>query len=76
MIFGCGPVTLLGASRMVLVQHDLEMVALIAGESDGGKPHYRNGIPFQPFGLVYGHQFHIHRSVGETGGFSPPPEAR
>lgn len=49
MIFGCGPVTLLGASRMVLVQHDLEMVALIAGESDGGKPHYRNGIPFQPF---------------------------
>ena len=69
MIFGCGPATLLGASRMVFVQHDLEMVALIAGESAGGKPHYRNGIPFQPFGLVYGHQFHIHRSVGETGGF-------
>ena len=68
MIFGCGPATLLGASRMVFVQHDLEMVALIAGESAGGKPHYRNGIPFQPFGLVYGHQFHIHRSVGETGG--------
>lgn len=38
MIFGCGPVTLLGASRMVLVQHDLEMVALIAGNPTAVSP--------------------------------------
>ena len=67
VVFGSCPLALFSATGMAVIQHDFEVIPLIAGKSSGIKPHYGNRIPFQSLGLVHGHQFHIHRRARQFG---------